>query len=252
MPGWGFSGSPLVMDARVHVSAGGKTNRSLLAYDAITGTNVWSGGTASVGYSSPLAATLAGVPQILIFNGSCISAHATQTGEVLWEYPWGVHQPHVAMPVVVGSNRVVFSSGYGVGAELLEIGPGQTNTLAARRVWRSIRMKAKFANLVARDGFLYGLDDGVMACVDLQDGSLRWKEGRYGHGQGLWVDDLYLLMAENGELILLRPTPDAPNALGRFSVFRDKTWNPIALSGPLLVVRNDREAAALRLSLRSP
>jgi len=85
--------------------------------------------------------------------------------------------------------------------------------------------------------------------VDLKDGSQRWKEGRYGHGQGLLVGDLYLLMAETGELVLLRPTPEAPNELARFRVFNTKTWNPIALSGDLLLVRNDREAVCLRLKL---
>ena len=89
----------------------------------------------------------------------------------------------------------------------------------------------------------------MFACVDLKDGSQRWKEHRYGHGQGLVVGDLYLLMAESGELVLLRPTPDAANELGRFRVFHTKTWNPIALSGDLLLVRNDREAVCLRLKL---
>ena len=85
--------------------------------------------------------------------------------------------------------------------------------------------------------------------VDLKDGSLRWKEGRYGHGQGLLVGDLYLLMAESGELVLLRPTPAAPNELARFRVFNAKTWNPLAFSGDLLLARNDQEAACLRLKL---
>ena len=89
----------------------------------------------------------------------------------------------------------------------------------------------------------------MFACVDLKDGSLRWKEGRYGHGQGLLVGDLYLLMAESGELILLRPTPDAPNEVARFRVFKAKTWNPLALAGDRLLVRNDLEAACLRLKL---
>ena len=56
-------------------------------------------------------------------------------------------------------------------------------------------------------------------------------------------------MAESGELVLLRPTPDGPNELHRFRVFDSKTWNPIALSGDLLLVRNDQEAACLRLPL---
>jgi outer membrane protein assembly factor BamB len=151
--------------------------------------------------------------------------------------------------VVVSSNRVLFSSGYGVGAELLEVVRTDSGKFTAKLVWKSIRMKAKFAHLFARDGFLYGLDDGILACVDLADGSQRWKEGRYGHGQGLLVGELYLLLAESGELVLLRPTPDAPNELARLRAFDSKTWNPPALSGDLLFVRNDQEAACLRLRI---
>jgi outer membrane protein assembly factor BamB len=57
-------------------------------------------------------------------------------------------------------------------------------------------------------------------------------------------------MTENpGELVLLRPTPEGPNELARFRVFDDKTWNPLALSGDLLLVRTDREAACIKLPL---
>jgi len=57
------------------------------------------------------------------------------------------------------------------------------------------------------------------------------------------------VMAESGELVLLRPTPESPNELARFRVFTAKTWNPISLAGDLLLVRNDQEAACLRLKL---
>ena len=56
--------------------------------------------------------------------------------------------------------------------------------------------------------------------------------------------------AETGELVLLRPTRDGPNALGRMRLFGAKTWNPPALVGDLLLVRNDREAGLLQLPLR--
>ena len=125
----------------------------------------------------------------------------------------------------------------------------ENDKLSPRSVWKTKKMKAKFSNPVARDGFLYGLDDGIFACVDLQDGSQRWKEGRYGHGQGLLIGELYLLMSEQGELVLLHPTPEAPNELTRFRVFDRKTWNTIALTGDLLLARNDKEAACLRLKL---
>jgi outer membrane protein assembly factor BamB len=202
-----------------------------------------------VSYSSPSLATLCGVRQVLAFNSRHITAHDALSGQVLWEYPWGNGQPQVAAPVSIASNQVLFSSGYGVGSELLDLIRNSEGNLTAKQVWRSVKMKAKFANLVQRDGYLYGLDDGVLACLELKDGSQRWKEGRYGHGQGLLVGDLFLMMAENGELVLLQPAPDRPHELNRFRVFSAKTWNPIALAGELLLVRNDQEAACVKLAI---
>jgi outer membrane protein assembly factor BamB len=249
VPEWGFAGSPLVLDGRVIVSAGGTANQSLLAFRADTGERAWAAGTAEAGYGSPFVATLAGQRQILAYNRRRISAHDAADGAVLWEYAWGRGHPHVAAPVVAGPDRVVFSAGYGVGSELLEIKRGEGGKFAAERVWQSLKLKSKFANPCLRDGHLYGLDDGVFACVDLKDGAAKWKEGRYGHGQSLLVGDLLLLMAEDGELILLRPTPAGPGELRRFRVFGSKTWNPLALAGDLLLVRNDVEAACLRVPL---
>lgn len=252
IPDWGYAGSPLVLEGRVIVSAGGKAKQSLVAFRADTGERLWAAGEAEAGYGSPFVATLAGRRQILAYNHRRITAHDAADGTVLWEYPWGVGYPHVAVPVVVGPDRVVFSAGYGVGSELLEVKRGAGERFGAEQVWRSLKLKAKFANPVARDGFIYGLDDGMFTCLDLKDGAQLWKEGRHGHGQGLLVGDLFLLMAEGGELILLRPTPAGPGELHRFRVFSAKTWNPIALAGDVLLVRNDQEAVALRVALAAP
>lgn len=248
-PEWGFAGSPLVLGNRVLVSAGGADDRSLLAFDAASGEPLWRAGSAPAGYSSPVLTTLADTAQVLMFNARRITAHDPETGTVLWEYPWGKGQPHVAVPVPIGPNRVVFSSGYGVGAELLQIRRAADGSFRAEQLWASRALKAKFANFIAWQECLFGLDDGILACVDVTDGRRRWKEGRYGHGQFLRVGELLLLMAEGGDLVLLAPTPEAPNELGRLPVFDGKTWNPPALSGSLLLLRNDQEATAWRLPL---
>ena len=54
-------------------------------------------------------------------------------------------------------------------------------------------------------------------------------------------------MAEQGDLVLVEPNPEGLRELTRFSVFKDKTWNPPALAGEYLLVRNDKEAACFRL-----
>lgn len=249
IPQWGYTCSPLVVDGLVLVHGGEGIQHSIFAYRIKDGSRAWTAGTSAPSYASLSLVTLAGVVQVLAFNDGSISAHDPATGATFWEKPWGNGNVVCASPVVIGTNRVLFSSGYGVGAELLEISRVSSNRLSAKLIWKSIRMKSKFAHLFARGESLYGLDDGILSCVNLADGSQRWKEGRYGHGQGLLVGDLYLLMAESGELMLLHPTPESPNELARFRVFNSKTWNPIALAGDLLLVRNDQEAVCLRMKI---
>ncbi len=249
-PTWGYASSPLLHEGKVIVSAGGKDGKSLLAYDAATGAPAWHAGSRAINYSSPFFCTLAGKPQIVMFNTGALTAHDPATGEVLWEHLWGKGMPHVARPIPVGANRLFLSSGYGVGGALIEIAPGGDGKLAASEIWKQIKFQAKFSNPVERGGFVYGVSDGIFACLDLADGKVRWKDGRYGHGQGLLVGEYFLQMTERpGEIVLLHPTPEAANELGRVPIFEDKTWNPLALSGDLLLVRNDREAACIRLPL---
>lgn len=115
--------------------------------------------------------------------------------------------------------------------------------------WESPRLKSKFANMVFHGGHVYGLDDGVLTCLDPAGGERRWKGGRYGHGQLLLVAGLLVVQTEDGEIVLVDPSPDAHRELTRFAVLDGKTWNPPALAGRLLIVRNDREAAAYELPI---
>ena len=249
---WGMSSSPLLVADLVVVSAGGRNNRSLVAYRAATGDFAWGGGTDGAGYSSAVVADLAGVRQILIFNSGGVLSHDPANGTNLWKYHWPGGHPHVSTPVVLPDDRLLVSSGYGVGSELLKVQKGPDGKLNATRIWKSNRLKAKFTNLIYRGGFIYGLDDGIMVCLDAATGEQKWKEGRYGHGQEILAGDLLLITAESGEVILLDPDPTEPRERSRFSALSGKTWNPPALAGEYLLVRNDKEAACYRLPLAKP
>lgn len=248
-PEWGISVSPLVTEGLVIVSVGGGPGKSLVAYRTEDGAPVWAGGNDGLGYSSPRLAELDGAWQVLIFNDHSIAGHDPRTGVLWWQYPWPAGHPHVAVPAVVTTNSILGSSGYGYGCELLQIARNAQGEWQARRLWRSNRLKAKFANPLIKDGFIYGLDDGIFTCLDPANGQARWKEGRYGHGQHILAGDLLLLMAESGELVLLEPKPDALHELARVPVFDHKTWNPPAMAGPYLLVRNDLEAACFLLPM---
>ncbi len=251
-PHWGLSGSPLLLDTLVVVSAGGPKNRSLVAYHRDTGAFIWGGGQTRAGYSSPTLATLADTPQIVIFNSSTVAGHDPGSGALLWEQEWPSQHPCVAQPVPLPGDRLLVSSGYGVGSKLFFLDRTSRGDLQPAVVWESIRLKAKFTNVVHDQGFVYGLDDGILTCIDLRDGSRRWKRGRYGHGQLILVDDLLLIQAENGDLALVRARPEAFAEVARMTVLQGKTWNNPALAPPYLLVRNHLEAACYHLEMSGP
>lgn len=247
VPQWGKSTSPLVVGETVVVPAG-SAEGSLVAYDRETGEVVWAAGDDRPAYSSPHLATLAGVEQVLMFNAASFTGHDAATGEVLWRVEWKGGE-HTTQPLPLGGDRVLTSAGYGMGSRLYEISRRDGDTFAVTEVWSSPRLKSKFANMVLRDGTIYGLDDGVLVAIDPASGERRWKSGRYGHGQLVLVGDLLLIQAENGEIVLVEASPEEHRELARLAALSGKTWNPPVLSGGYLLVRNNREAACYELAV---
>ena len=249
-PIWGISASPLVLDSLVVVSPGGDEGRSLAAYHADRGDVVWTGGRARAGYSSPSLAQLAGRRQILVFARKTVVSHSPLDGEVLWRQPWPGGTECVAQPVPLPGDQVLVSSGYGIGSRLYKVTAGPGGDLSASVKWESPRLKAKFTNVVFHDGSVYGLDDGVLVCLDPVTGKRRWKKGRYGHGQLILVEDLLLIQAESGEVLLVEANPEQHVERARLEALGSKTWNNPALAAPYLLVRNNAEAACYELPLR--
>lgn len=254
---WGKSNSPLVVDDTVVISVGAPAGNSLVAYDLQSGNVRWSAGDYRSSYASPVLATIAGVRQVVSVDENHVTAVAAEDGTPLWEVDWrgsSDSNPAVSQPVPVGADRVFLSKGYGVGAELLQINRGSDDQLVPELLWKKPVMKTKMSNVVIRDGYVYGLDGGILQCVELETGDVEWKarRGRYGHGQILLAGDVILVMTEmDGEVVLVRATPEGHEELARHRVFEkgQKTWNNPALAGEFLLVRNDREAVCLRLPL---
>ena len=255
---WGKACSPLVVDVWVIVSAGGANGKSLVAYDRNSGEPVWAAGNDRSSYASPTIMTLGGVRQVVVVNEGFLVGHDLASGKVLWkqDFPSSSSANAAAsQPQSVGDDRIFVSKGYGLGGRVVKIAR-QGDGWTAQTLWPvedegKRVLKTKFANVAIRDGFVYGLDDGTLQCVELETGRPRWKAGRFGHGQILMVEDAILVMAEStGELALVEAAPEKYRELGRFQALdRGKTWNNLALAGPYLLVRNAAEAACLKLPL---
>lgn len=247
---WGMCASPLVFEQLVIVNPGGGNGKSVIAYDADRGDIRWAAGSRTAGYAAPRVELLGDVPQVLVFGGDGLAGHDPRSGKELWFREW-TNSPRVnaAQPLALDGGRLFFSSGYGVGGMLLEVARDDGGWVT-KDLWpqSSRDLKLKFNDGVSFNGHIYGLDEGILACIDSATGKRVWKRGRYGYGQLLLIEDLLVILAENGDLALVQATPTEFNELARVPALQGTTWNHPAFARGRLYVRNGREAACFDVS----
>lgn len=244
---WGMSGSPLITDGKLIIFPGGPNGKSVIAYDITDGSIIWTSQNDRAGYAAPQLATLAGKRQLLYFSGTRVVGLGIGDGALLWERPWVTNNDiNSAQPLQVDDDHVWISSSYGHGAGLLKI-VRQGDKFAVETVWEKNTLRNKFNSSVLYEGHIYGLDDSIMACIDVRTGDRKWKGGRYGYGQMLLAGDHIIVLTESGEVALVKATPEGHEEVAMFSALEGKTWNVPAIADGILLVRNQTEMVAYNL-----
>lgn len=250
LPGWGFASSPLVTGDTVIVATSGV----LAAYDRVTGKPRWQGPDGGSGYSSPQLSTIDGVAQILLLSTNGAFSVAPADGTLLWKHEWS--GDGIVQPAVIAGGNVLLGSGSGLasanGMRRVTVAHKPDGWSVEER-WTSNSLKPYFSDFVVNKGNAYGFDGSILACIGLEDGKRKWKGGRYGHGQVVLLpdQDLLLVLSEEGDLALVKATPDQFTEVARFKAIEGKTWNHPVLVGDQLLVRNGEEMASFRLPLAS-
>ncbi|MEW6125970.1 MAG: PQQ-binding-like beta-propeller repeat protein [Acidobacteriota bacterium] len=246
---WGMAAAPLIVDDKVIVQPGGK-NKSFVAYNKNTGAAMWHTLSDTQAYVSPMLATLAGKRQILAVTANRIVGINPDDGALLWDYPWDTQMGiNCSQPIPISDTRFFISSGYGKGAALVDVSDSG-GKLAARKIWENTNMKNKFNSSVILNGYAYGLDEGILTCVEVQTGERKWKGGRYGFGQIILASDHLIIISEQGELALVKATPDKYEEVTKFQALEGKTWNYPAIANGKLLVRNGNEMACFNLAMQ--
>ena len=251
-PMWGFSSSPLVVDGLVIVHAGGDKDKGLLAYDAKTGEPRWSVASGNHSYSSPQSATFDGVAGILMETNAGLQFCQINDGSTIWQYDWPVENYRTLQPLVIG-NSVLIASSLGAGTRRITA-TRQGTEWTIKEDWTSKKMKSDFNDFVEHQGYLYGFDGSIFGCIDLENGSFKWKKGRFGNGQVLLLCDAgqMLVTSEAGELVLLKTDADKMVEMGKIQAIQGKTWNHSVMVGNRVYLRNGEEVACYELPLANP
>ncbi|MGH9908784.1 MAG: PQQ-binding-like beta-propeller repeat protein [Pyrinomonadaceae bacterium] len=249
IPGWGISGSPLITNDLVIVAA----SANLAAYDIANGNLRWRGPTGrGQSYSSPQLFTIDGVPQVVLMSATGVTSVTPADGKPLWDYSWQ-SDTRIMQPAMTADGDLLMTIGDGMGGGgLRRIAVKQgSNGWTIEERWTSEDLNANFNDFVVHEGHVYGFDYSNVACIDVKDGKSKWKGAKYGYGQLVLLSDsdALVVLGEKGELALVKATPDQFTELARIPAIEGKTWNHPVVADDLLLVRNDHEMAAFRLSL---
>lgn len=236
---WGVSFSPLIEGDLVLTNPGGPNGNSLAAFERKSGKLVWKALDDIAGYSSPVAADLAGARQVLFFTGAALVGVTPKEGKELWRYPWETsYDCNIATPIVL-DDYVFISSGYGKGAALLKIEKDGSG-LKAKRVYETSKMANHFSSCVLYKEHLYGFSDpGVLVCLEFRTGKVVWSERGFNKGSLLIADGHLIILGEKGILALAEATPAGYREKSRCQPFQNKCWTMPVLANGKLYLRDE-------------
>jgi outer membrane protein assembly factor BamB len=237
-PDYGFAGSPLVEGGLLILDVGGR-GASTVALDKATGATVWKSGDDAAGYSTPIAADLAGQRTIILFKAGHVVGLEAQTGRELWRQKWKTEGgTNVATPLVI-DQRLFISSGYGRGCGLFDIING-----AVSQRWQNVNLKAHLTAPIFWQGAIYGIDGqasprGQLVCLDPETGSLKWAE-KVGGGSFVIADGKFILVSELGELFIGDATQTGFQPTVRQQVLGSRCWTTPTMANGRIFCRNNK------------
>jgi outer membrane protein assembly factor BamB len=225
---WCFASSPLIEGDMLVLNAGTEG----LALNKKDGKVIWSTGTDEAGYATPQPYG-EGDANLAVFGGKCIYGVALKDGHELWRLPWKVEAGINVSQPIIDKNRVFISSGYGVGAALLDISGKEPQV-----IWQNKNMRNHFNSCVLWQGLIYGPDDNQLCCMSYDTGEVKWTDRSVGKGSVTMADGKLIVMSEKGELMVAEASPAGFKPMSRTQVLSGKCWTTPVLANGRIYCRN--------------
>jgi len=236
MPQWGYSGSVLV-EGNLAVSSGGESDGALVAFDKMTGKQMWKTGDDPAGYATPYPFDFEGKRYIVGFTGdSAIIVEAT-SGKLVYRQPWQTDWNVNAAAPIFHDGHLFLSSGYKTGAGLFKV-KMDGGALALDQVWKNRVLMNKFQSCILRDGKLYASDQKSLVCADFSTGEELWRKPRLKHGTLVLADDHLLLLTQDGRLQIAPVSPEGFKPTTDAEILNDRCWTVPVLHRGRLYARN--------------
>jgi outer membrane protein assembly factor BamB len=218
--GWGYNWSPLVVGDRVIIAPGGDGGL-LAALDKTTGAVVWRSKAIAddCTYSSPILATIAGVPQIVYAAQTKVFGVAPADGALLWSYEKKRQAEEIVAATPVIHEDHVLVSGAEAGSDVFKVSKTATG-FAAETVWAGKQFANLHGGMVRVGGHVYGSDEKrAWKCFDFLTGKVAWESRKSGVGSVVVADGcLYCVSQDGGTVSLVEAAPKELRLTGQFTL----------------------------------
>lgn len=207
-PTWGLAASPLILGDMIVMNVG-----KVIAFEKDSGEEIWaSQKNYGDAYCTPVEFSLKGRSALAVFNQAGLVILDRKTGVELMVQEW-TNRPNVnaAAPIILG-ERIFISSGYNRGCALIDVSGDSASV-----VWENKEMRNHMALTIHHDGHLYGFDEAVYKCLDL-DGNVKWQQRGLGKGAHIMADGKLVLLTDKGELVFVEPSPVEYREIARTKV----------------------------------
>tara|TARA_B100001250_G_scaffold414073_1_gene450549 strand:+ start:5277 stop:6548 length:1272 start_codon:yes stop_codon:yes gene_type:complete len=253
VPYWGVSTSPFIYKESVILSPGGQDDNAIIALDVKSGKVIWKKHNGNQVYSTPTLFNILDKEQLIVaLEGEILSINPNN-GELHWSHKWKilVNNHNISQPAQLNNDTLLISAGYGTGAEAFQIIRDGTK-IKTKTLWTSKLLKTKFSSAVYWDGFIYGLNENRLVCLNAKDGTLKWRGKKYGYGKIVAASGHLIILGDSGDLALVEMNPNAFSEKIEFKALEGgRTWNYPALANGLLFIRNSHEMACFDLRIKS-
>ena len=222
LPMYGFTSSPIVAGGNVVLQLGAE-EKSLAAFDPITGKTVWAVGDDMINSQTPIATNVNGREIILAAGGKYLQGVDPKTGQSLFKYEHQGGNGSAMTPVPIGGNRFLLTldDRFSKAVELRAVDKG----FNASEAWQQPSIKNTYNIPVVTGGNLYAYSTRILTCVDPETGRAKWKNRKPGDGFLIAVNGHLIIATKKGGLHLAVASPEKYTELSRLKLFKDLVWS---------------------------
>jgi outer membrane protein assembly factor BamB len=271
MPTWGITSAALVDGNRVIVIVGGQPDATVMAFDKMTGREVWRAlpANSEQGYCQPVIVEAAGIRQLIVWHPTAVISLDPETGRVYWQQPFRINMGMTLATPVLNGSRLLVSSFYN-GSMLLDLEREKPSVVWKGKSDSEINTDGLHAvvNTPVIDGdYIYGICSyGQFRCLSLKSGERVWEtmevtkeKARWASGFIVRHDDHYFINNDRGELIIAKLSPQGYLEISRAPLIKPTSnsgnrrelgavnWSHPAYANRHIVARNDEEIISVSL-----